>query len=529
MGTCTVVAVSRSVWQPHADRIFRALPHETARVGRVILNTLHNRHVGITPELAGDLAGWLTDTESGERKGIWRYVFERLANEARGSSIQTIGAHGPGMMPGTAPLYSVLRLAMPLIDEACRRTGHSYVYCEDEDPHSPAAADLTVYAEKIHRAVVGLTRDEDPDGFWFDRAMTLADMSRRPGAHLSAGSPLPQSDLQAASMMRHLQPEVATRLGGVRHRKPLKTRQQHRETVNAREGGIDGIRMSRRMEDMGDMLLSEFINHPVILADRLLNSGYMVHRRRPRREKMRDVLVMGLLPGGIPQIMRAFVKACWFDLVARLSWMLARNGLIRSEFRWMEGDAAGFARAQTFLLQDLPIQNMPNTDQPDPQWRHRFMKSLGWLPPYLDLQARFQPLPARTDPGSSGWIIAALRNQRENPRWSMMERQRTGKGAGRFSDAFAHVHIMNLIDAASAPEMEDLQRAFRLSKLSPGTFSITTLPETVNVSQEWSFAVSGKPPVVLFTDEDQKIHYRQLAGRLIGAWLEQLVKEIWRV
>src|SRR4029079_7111242 len=51
-----------------------------------------------------------------------------------------------------------------------------------------------------------------------------------------------------------------------------------------------GSSLSRRL------VLAEFLNPPLVLVDRLLNSGYLVHERRPRRAKLRDALVVGLMP-----------------------------------------------------------------------------------------------------------------------------------------------------------------------------------------------------------------------------------------
>src|SRR6185436_19227566 len=126
---------------------------------------------------------------------------------------------------------------------------------------------------------------------------------------------------------------------------------KRRPAAEGHGGRVEGLAQGRGEGQLGSMVLSEFLNPPLVLVDRLLNSGYLVHERRPRRAKLRDALVVGLMPHEVratPQ--GAFAKACWLDCMSRLPRRLSSARLRDSEFRWIEGDAGGRARCASFPL-----------------------------------------------------------------------------------------------------------------------------------------------------------------------------------
>ena len=63
---------------------------------------------------------------------------------------------------------------------------------------------------------------------------------------------------------------------------------KRRPAADGQGGRVEGFRQGRGEGQLGSMVLSEFLNPPLVLVDRLLNSGYLVHERRPRRAKLRD-------------------------------------------------------------------------------------------------------------------------------------------------------------------------------------------------------------------------------------------------
>ena len=170
-------------------------------------------------------------------------------------------------------------------------------------------------------------------------------------------------------------------------------------------GRVEGLRQGRGEGQLASMVLSEFLNHPLVLVDRLLNSGYLVHERRPRRAKLRDALVVGLMPYEVratPQ--GAFAKACWVDCMTRLARRLSAARLQDSEFRWIEGDAGGRARRSSFPLGQVPADMAARRHE---TFRDAFMTLSRWVPDYFETRAGFRPLRADTLASADEWTLAA--------------------------------------------------------------------------------------------------------------------------
>jgi hypothetical protein len=69
----------------------------------------------------------------------------------------------------------------------------------------------------------------------------------------------------------------------------------------------------------------------------LINNGYLALRRQAKREKLRDIMVVGLMPAEVqPGLSVDFIKACWLDFISRFGMMLVQNRRVRSEFRWLD-------------------------------------------------------------------------------------------------------------------------------------------------------------------------------------------------
>src|SRR5262245_54415690 len=184
------------------------------------------------------------------------------------------------------------------------------------------------------------------------------------------------------------------------------------------------------------MVLSEFLNPRLVLIDRLLNSGYLVHERRPRRAKLRDALVVGLMPHEVratPQ--GAFAKACWIDCMSRLARRLVSSRLHDSEFRWIEGDAAGRVRRVSFPVSQVPADLARGRYA---AFRDAFMTLSRWVPDYFETRAGFRPL--RADPNTIAnadeWAIAAWAAHVDPDQRAEAD---TPKGS---VDSFSFVHVM---------------------------------------------------------------------------------------
>ncbi|MCP4214606.1 MAG: hypothetical protein GY765_08110 [bacterium] len=568
--------------------------------------------MGITIDLASQLAVLIKDPlASAQAEAPWLHVLTRLAEELETDSDQRrlTGRRGFGLLLSTVPTYSVLRLAMPIIEEACRRIGQCYLFCPDPEPKSgraeargkapsgkesprgtTASAEGAVNFKEYKSYEMLLSKEiermaeERKEGmriFWKERALTIAHYSRRADISERSRSGLPETDPIAAALMLRLRPKVAALKPLARTPKPATSPLKHRESLKKKEGGFSGIRITRRAEDMEDILISEFLNPPILLADRLINSGYLALRRKPRHEKLRDLLLVALMPGEVqPRLNVDFIKACWFDFVTRLGLLLGRHKLLGSRFRWVEGDALGRNRGCTFNLDDLPLPEVPTGEHPTPAFRRGFLASLGWLPSFLDTRSKYGALPEMQDSGpgqkhspvsnsptsdlETGQKPPPVPNspasgfQGEPPlgppggppealdssaaRWAASAWKRQAGDA----DEFAFLHVMVFLpqkeiedDLPSHTRLAQLHRRLGFAGKPGRTISITCVPEVAEDTGKWAVHRPRSRDARLFPGAgstgptgsngsgQEHAPWETIAGRLEQTWLEHLVEEIW--
>lgn len=527
--------VSKETWTTLTNSLFHSLSLNTRRAARSILRTMHNRHIGITPELAAQLAPHILEpTAALQAEAPWGHVLARLTGELDPRQQQQSASrqHGFGLLFSAIPPYSVIRVAMPIVEEACRRIGWCCLFCEDEidgiseEDYRRYSANLSAEIERM------ATREDDFfQIFWKERALTLAGYSRRPGMWGEPGTGLPETDPSASGLMLRLKPRVTMPKPLSQQPQPMTSPLKHKESLKSREGGFSGIRVTRQPEEMENILMSEFMNPPLLLADRLVNSGYLALKRRPRHERLRDVLIAGLMPHEVrPKLNADFIKACWFDFITRIGLMLARHRLIRSEFRWLEGDAFGRSRNCNFLLEDLPIPGPPVELEPTPAFRRGFLVALGWFPSFLDTLGGFDPVPdlaagaGETDPVMR-WAYSAWKGQKL--------RQKKEVNV----DEFAFVHIMLFLPAGKridthTPSQARLRQLYRGLDIGmdPGrSVSITWVPEVLEDSKKWAVDRQKKRDSLLFPTPHPGLTWEEIAGRLEQTWLQHVIEEIRNV
>jgi hypothetical protein len=545
--------VSPGTWQPDVEEVFSRLSSRAALVAQSILRTLQNRHIGITPRLAAELALLLGNAYgAGQGQSAWHDVLKRLRQEISGTPFSF------GIMLNTVPLYSVIRLALPVIEEASHRIGLSCLFCQDDIESDITPADYQNYSRALAteiRQMAG-SRVDFFRLFWTDRALTLAACSRRGPGEFS-GSGLPETDPGALGLLLRLNPELSQTPPLSSHSRYLTDPQKHQEVSRLKEGGLSGIHITRRLEDIGDILLSEFVNPPAVLADRLINNGFLALRRQTRREQLRDVLIAALMPvEAQARLSTEFIKACWFDFLGRFGHMLVKSGRKRSEFRWLEGDSLGQVRSLQFLLQDLPVPDTPARNLFDTHSRREFLMALGWLPSYLDNRSRFEPIPGyavKSGPDAVStplelslasavdWAFAVWRTQRESVQWLVHEPESplAGSSGKKLLDlnGFAVVHLMLFLPAERRRQDREISAAARLGSLYSGfgmgnvpgrNVSITWVPRQVSALSQWAFDCRGQRESLLFPPGKAhgSFNSHQIATRLEQAWRNRLIKEL---
>lgn len=548
--------VKPGIWRRLVREAFSGLSSRIKSTAHSVLRTMHNRHIGITPQLAAELAPLITDAHASRHgQSAWQEVLKRLQQETSDPLFSF------GVMLSTIPAYSVIRLAMPILEEACQRINLCFLFCQDNIENDVTQENYNQYARDLENEIrrMAANKEDSLQLFWADRALTLVTLSRHGNFPGPCSSGLPETDPLALGLLLRLNPQLSKTPPLSSHSRRLTDPLKHREASRLKEGGFSGIQMTRRPEDMEDILLSEFVNPPAVLADRLVNNGFLSLRRQTRREQLRDVLIAGLMPMEIkPKLGADFVKACWFDFIRRFGYMLAQSGRKRSEFRWLEGNQAGQVRSCCFLLQDLPDLAGPFKGHYDSSFRREFLMALGWLPQYLDTRYRFQPVPQYTagtghqptkvekgiKPGlesAKQWAFSVWHSQEENLQWMIHDQDNSNPSESREKrlniDGFAAVHLMLFLPAdireqekgvSAATQLGSLYSGFGLGNIPGRNVSITWVPRQITISKQWAYDCRGKGDSQTFFRKKPagKSSSHLIAGRLEEVWRNQLIKEL---
>ena len=506
--------VPPSVWMPEVARY--AEPGnpsdpwtDPGRLAHAALWVLQDAHVGITPKLAHQL-GRLFARSGPAEPGVWPKLFRRLQE-------QLPRTERSGLVAGNAPVYVVQNIVKPIVREACAELGYTCLLCQDDTEGAVTADDYAAYGASLERVASRIaTQLAAGPLFAAEHGNVVAALSE-PSPNGRSRAVVPEIDRDSLALLLGLGAEIDFPERASRSTPTPSYMPKRRPAAEGPGGRVEGLRHGSGESQLGSIVLSEFLNHPLVLADRLLNSGYLVHERRPRRAKLRDALVIGLMPHRVratPQ--GAFAKACWVDCMARLARRLVSSRLQDSEFRWIEGDAAGRTRRASFPLAQVP-PDVPADRHAE--FRDAFMTLARWVPNYFETRAGFRPLRADTNTiaNDDEWAVAA---------WACPEHGREAS-----VDRFSFVHVMVFY-----PPIDDLRNAAadgatRLGRLRAGFglgyrrrrhASVTYVPVGRD-SRPWHFG-SDSDPYRPITPQDGGA---ALARALQSSWLDRLTKDIW--
>ena len=548
-------------WEPLVKRGFASLTPGARDFSGRLLRELHDRGLGIPPTLAAQLALHLGPGRApGADASPWSVVDRRI------EAVWRVEGSEPGLrlafQPAACPAYYLERVVIPLLGRLCRP--ETWLFAEGELPTPERFADD--YARYEQSLTQRLRVLEPGELFCRDRASTVESLSRRG----LVDTPLPVSDTVGLATLHRLEPRWGTRAPHSPVRRPLAP-SPRRPPLHRNEGGVDGIRLSHRLEDLSSMLASERLYPPLLRLERLLHSGYFVLRRPPRRETRRDTLVVALLPplGVVSPLAVALARAAWFHAMLRLTLRLLRLGQGRSELIWIETDGAGRWREQRFRLRDFP-PDLPLPEEPNALFRRDFLALFDWLPTFLDDHAEGRPLPdpagvgeGPPEAGPRDWLRAVWGKIEDDPRWrSDDERFAAGgrRGAGRRNagrrgagrrkaerrreegsarssrpldlDAFANRQVMVFAPGPHRSHGEGLYAATLRSALGlrpggPG-LSVVWLPERLDDLDSragWAFTEGGRTVglVPSGSGADDPDFEHGLAGVLGDAWIEAVL------
>lgn len=367
---------------------------ELLRVAQAITHEWHGRHLGIFPPEALALAAALFfPAEVGRLAAPWTAVFAALDRVARPGLDVPVGdadqQAARGLLPAARqPALVLNRLAAPLWRRAQEQVGAVYLACDDETLPKPDAAALEQHRGALNAAVAALVAGAEAQT-WLEETLWLLAREDSPREPLAvAGARLDPLGLRLLHDLVTALPEPPP----LRLTNKAELRRAQRRVRDRAEEGYAGIHLTRRLEEVGNVLFSEFMQHRMVAADRLMNSGYLAYQRTPKRDPVRRTRLTALLPtAALAAEQAAFLKVCWLEAVMRCSFQALADDRLTTAMKFGFFDVHSGVVAHRCELQDLAVGD--GRTLPWPAFRDLFLRRLGW-PAFL-FDSRFSdPTPA---------------------------------------------------------------------------------------------------------------------------------------
>lgn len=556
-----------SNWRPFVDEMLGA-NNPASVLARGILSSLHDRHIGITPKLALDLATCMQSNDATKYPEPWQSVRFRLQETL--FELAGISKTEAERLPvGTFRLYfnasisyTVFHIALPLVEKACRQIKTSILFAEDDDIEAILWSGYPRYEKEISAKIKAFAESKEvtlPSLFWQERALVLDGLARtREKAHSRNENRIrPAVNPLDLGLLLRLDPEMNESQDFPKQ----DLLPYHQPDMYARrlpDAGTDGVHITHRLEDIHRRVLTEWLYPELIQLDHLLNEGFLATRRPPQPIRLRDILIVGILPrnfnahttGGPGRL----IKSCWSDFILRVGPLLQRSGLDRSELRWIEGNEAGRFLTWSMLVNELPDSLSMESGKDEQRQRQRARIFGGWLQHYLDSHVFFQSPGGTPNENSQDvnqaftletWLSQMWRSQKDNQAWHKQGNQNGTEPRlsaqdleGIFSDypldtgQYVYTHVMlflseNQISGNGMENNDNIAYWKRLFSLKSyrNSLSLTTVPDRVMAVSKWMFCGSyhSNKPLV---DTDRTISISELAGELETRWIRNIIEDL---
>ncbi|MBT3467948.1 MAG: hypothetical protein HN996_12340 [Opitutae bacterium] len=550
-----VSKVSPGIWKRVVSDSFSELNSRERRLADALLVFGQNRHVGITPKLSRSIALSILNAEQSAPRPPWDSVSKRLLQQVdclekgRTDLDERVnrGRRQVGILR-SAPVYLLLRVVIPIVEMATRKLGKAILFTESDNEESPSLSEYGEYEEALSNSIDDISRDTDrsTDLFWSERAAILSGYLKFRRSKENEGGRLLEMDAPGLAYLLRLNPRVRSMPENDKQIQLPESEPQIQQIQKQREGGVNGIKITRSLDDISAVLHSELANPDVMLTDKLVNEGYMIYERNPKKQENRDVLVVGLMS---PDISSAntlgWLKACWFETMARLSLILLKAKLTKSDLDWIHADRSGNWRPMHYPIQRM-TDTANDTESYSKWYRGHFLTAMNWLPDFLSVDASL-PIP-RSRKQANGddvdtsettiavgmdedrWVEDAWRNYVE-------KRVRTEPDSNTtdgWTSQYRYIHVMIFLplsdqmkgDAPSATINRYLHQ-LHLSAQSKRHVSIVWVPESFQriegLSSWFSGGILHLENRMSHTAHDEGV----VTSWLVSGWLKNLIKEIW--
>lgn len=531
--------------------------HDAAlqRTTEAILDTLHNRHVGISAVLAANLAPLLLYPEQlSQAASPWDCVRDRLLEDLKPENVE----HSQVdlltyIQPFSArPGFVLLRIVEPLVRDAIRVMKLNYLFSESSEITEPLPRTYQEYADAMDRWICRLaapSQDKDNpnewDLFWKDLATILKGMVID---SKSRQSKLPESSPLSRAAFYRLNPKAPR---DSHHLRSAHIRKKAEAYSPSKTEGVSEIKKTTSLSDLPDMLTSELINPEVILHHRIYNEGFNAKQREAPDDKKRDVLVCTFLPSGFEHTpTKDTLQAVWFETVCRFSWQLLHWGLSASEIRWIEGDPLGRHRSHSCLLHQLTGHMMGTQPVYPPSFRYHFTEIYQWMPMFLDPTLQFELpeyAPEEKDTAQDAlreWVKVTWRSQKDNTDWTHFEQSQTHRHASVRPQAvpysqFSHIIAMVFLPAQQEPatnllSTNSLRSMLRTHSDTDISVICTFAPHTVTSAAQWKIESNiplGQSKYLFPSDAATGISIleclpEKVGDKLMERWLTLMKREV---
>jgi hypothetical protein len=559
--------VHPKVWRLYESEKLAHLSEKERQYAKALLTEFHNRHAGIPAGLAASLVVPLTTSAPLNRlSSPWKEVRQRLITELASDRKGDAGS-GQARIPvgitfSAAPVYVIQRIVLPLVNTACQNLGRCILFSEDEDNSFLFMKKvLDEYETQVSKEICRLAdfdnRVKSFDLFWAEHAAALSSYSM--AVPLMKERTLPNSDPLASAFVLRID-KLPRNIRDYEHLERIHVRRNRHRSRHLREEGLAGVTQTRSMDMLQQMLISELVNPDPILADRLLNTGYLVNERLPHRERFRDALIIAFMPPEM-QIRPAadILRACWLNLAAALYQILVHNHLHDSQIIWIEGEIEGSFTASVVSIDELRFVVSRSSRMEivhSTAYRKSFLNLIRWLPDYIDRtkeKVLFDLETAGNVTSPADWISRVWRTQFNQKRWllhpnksstQLPQKIEVSVRLNSLAQQFAYVHAMTFLPVEIVPDKErtDLRNCEIASQINRGLYAgdHEGLFQSVNWLNNKSFIQPGNSPV--FCDYFGAMQKQQLIwggpllpGDLLSAsqdleqvWLDEIIQEMQR-
>lgn len=338
-----------AVTAPPSDLLAMSASPQEKAIAERYMTVFHDRHLPLPPDFALALAKMETSRAPATVAPLGR-AWDNAA--AALGEPQSLGRQA--VWAEFIPEFALHGLG-PVLQESVRRCGT--LPLSGRVPARRAAAWDQV-AAPLEREVDRLLTDPSQMGlpFWSSFGVRLsgilAEEKRGRASRMSGAVRLPfRPNAATCGLVFQVEPDFGE--DGSRPKPPElvnRRAQRNRAALRPREGGVEGIITSRRIEDIPNALMSNFMMPSELRMIRLLEEGFTLTHRPPLRTPTRDLMIAGIndMPPG--HEVGEVVKAAWLDAALRLRFFLLQMGKANSDLVWCD---AALARASAMTVAGL--------------------------------------------------------------------------------------------------------------------------------------------------------------------------------